>query len=103
MQREYLLRVIINGRKLRRVVIDSHYEKRHSDTVTDEVILDLVKEVAKTPQVAEKVTSNGFEIYVTEPVYREGKPYRLVWTTHPNEDYVGVINAFRRKHAKISE
>lgn len=51
----------------------------------------------------ESITASGFEIYVTDPAYFEDKPYRLVWTLHPDEDYLGVVNAFRRSHAKISK
>lgn len=29
------------------------------------------------------------------------KWFRLVWTLHPSESYLGIINAFRRNHAKI--
>ena len=43
MRREYALRLKVNGRSLDRVVIDSHYEKKHSNVVNDALILDLVK------------------------------------------------------------
>ena len=43
MQREYLLRIEINGRKLNKVIIDSHYEQKHADSMNDVLILELVK------------------------------------------------------------
>ncbi len=72
MQREYLLRLIVNDRALNRVVIDSHYEIRHSDTMND-------------------------------PWYLDRKPYRIVWCLHPDENYLGVINVFRRPDGKIPD
>jgi hypothetical protein len=71
--------------------------------MNDQLILKLVKTLDGTEQRPESVTASGFEIYVTEPIYDEEKPYRLVWTLHPEEDYLGVVNAFRRKNAKISK
>jgi hypothetical protein len=100
-KREYVTQDVINGRKFRRIVIDSHYEKRHGDTMTDTVIVDLLRALQEARQVPEATTEDGFEIFVTEPVFRKGKPYRLVWTTHPDENCVGVINAFRRRHGKV--
>lgn len=102
MQREYIIRHVVNGRKLKRVLIDSHYEKRHPD-MNDNIILGLVKVLETLEHRAEFVTAGGFEIYVTEPAFYQNNPYRLVWTTHPEEDYIGVINAFRRKRAKVLE
>jgi len=46
--------------------------------------------------------ASGYRIYVNDPWILNEKVYRLIWTTHPDKDYVGVINAFRRKHGKKS-
>ena len=40
---EYSLKITINGRSLNRVVIDQHYRLKHSQSMNDEIILDLVK------------------------------------------------------------
>jgi hypothetical protein len=103
MRREYLFKVLVNGRPLKVVVVDSHYEAKHSKTMNDQLILKLVKTLEGTEHRPESITSSGFEIYVTDPAYFEDKPYRLVWTLHPDENYLGVVNAFRRSHAKISK
>ena len=101
-QREYAIRLTVNRRKFRRVLIDPHYEKRHPD-MEDRTILSLVRTLEDAEHIAKYVTVAGFEIYVTEPVFQAEKLYRLVWTTQPSENYIGVINAFRRKRAKILE
>ena len=43
------------------------------------------------------VTPAGFEIFKTEKIQFGDRLYRLVWTLPPDEKYLGVINAFRRK------
>lgn len=101
-QREYAVRLTVNRRKFIRILIDPHYEKRHPD-IDDKIILSLVKALESAEHVAKYVTATGFEIYVTEPIFYAERPYRLVWTIHPSENYIGVINAFRRKRAKILE
>jgi hypothetical protein len=84
MRRRYSVRIYVNGRRVNEVVIDPHYEIRHGKDMTDELILELVKSLS------------GLS-FVPEPLWHEGRAYRLVWLTHPEESYVGVRNAFRSK------
>ena len=92
----------MNGRTLKVIIIDSHYEGRHAKSMNDQIILKLVKKLDGTEHRPENILGNGFEIYVSEPVFLEEKPYRIIWTLHPGEEYLGVVNAFRRSYAKIS-
>jgi hypothetical protein len=103
MRREHLLKIKVNGRSFNAVIIDSHYEIKHSKTVNDSIILRLVKSLEGAEHRPESVLPSGFEIYVTEPVFLDDKAYRLIWTLHPDEDYIGIVNAFRRNHEKISK
>ncbi|MEK6705461.1 MAG: hypothetical protein AABZ06_06710 [Bdellovibrionota bacterium] len=96
MRREYLLKIEVNGRQFNRVVIDSHYQVKHLKSITDPLILELVKSLNGSESLPEKVLPSGFEIYVDDPVFLGEKPYRLIWTAHPKENYIGIINAFRR-------
>lgn len=98
MQREYLLRIRINDRSLNRVVIDSHYEVKHSSTINDPLILELVKMLNGRTFEFESTTKTGWEIYVNNGLYFAGKFYRLIWCLHLDENYLGVINVFRRKN-----
>lgn len=103
MKREYALRLTINHRPLNRVVIDSHYEQKHAATINDALILELVKGLNGRTHESESITDEGWEIYVNDPLFLGQKPFRLVWCLHPDENYIGIINAFRRPHAKISK
>ncbi len=63
----------------------------------DKLILDLIQELSREYIGAGSITAEGFSIFVANSVFLGGKVYRLVLTTHPNENYIGVINAFRRR------
>jgi hypothetical protein len=80
-------------------MIDSHYQLKHAKHMNDPLILDLVRGLNGRTFIAETVTESGWEIYVNDPWYFGAKPYRLVWCLHPDETYIGIINAFRRSHA----
>lgn len=44
-RREYSIDLTINGRRLKKLVIDPHYEIKHSESVNDEIIIQLVNEL----------------------------------------------------------
>ncbi len=96
MRREYGLQIILNGQRLTKVVIDAHYEKKHSKSINDELILELVRLLNGRTLEIETVSAAGWEICVYDPLYLGGRPYRLVFCIHPEERILGVINAFRR-------
>ncbi len=94
-RRDYKISITINTKLITRLVIDPHYELKHSDSVDDEIIISLVyllNEKTFTP-VAD---NNGFQYFKTEPLTLNGVDYRLIWLLEENEIYIGVINAFRR-------
>jgi hypothetical protein len=43
MRRTYDVDLVINDLRIRKVIIDSHYEKKHSESIDDDIILCLVK------------------------------------------------------------
>jgi hypothetical protein len=91
---EYSLRVTVNDRALNRVVIDQHYRENHADSVNDELILRLVRELdGKTFPI--ELTRGEFQYFTAAPVQYADKPYRLVLVLCVSDDYLGVINAFR--------
>ncbi|OQW46914.1 MAG: hypothetical protein A4S09_03130 [Proteobacteria bacterium SG_bin7] len=92
---EYKLRLTVNGQDVRRVIIDQHYKLKHSD-VTDEIILQLVKELDGGNFPIEEI-DDDFRYFRVEPVYHDDKPYRLVLLICIADDFLGVINAFRVK------
>jgi len=93
---EYPLEITINGRELKRVVIDQHYRKSHRDSMNDEIILDLVKTLDGKKFPPERVHGD-FEYFTVEPAYLLEKAYRVVLVLCLTDDFLGVVNAFRVK------
>lgn len=85
--------ILLNRRFISRVVIDPHFEVKHSESITNELILELVKllDGKHERHIGE---SGGFRYYHKLLKLRE-RQYRLVWLLVDEEDYVGVINAYR--------
>jgi hypothetical protein len=97
---EYCLELTLNDRTLTRVIIDQHYKEKHSDSVNDDLILDLVKTLdGKTIPVDNE--RDGFQYFKAEPVVADKKPFRLVLVMCIFDDYLGVINAFRVQRKKL--
>ncbi len=86
----------INGRKITKVVIDSHYELRHRDSINDEIILELVRTLDGAEELPKSVDEDGYEYYVSDKINLNDKMYKLVWLLHENEIFIGVVNAHRR-------
>jgi len=80
------------------VVVDSHYELKHANSINDRIILTLIQSIDGIEAEAIDVDEEGFEYFVSFPLFFEGKAYKLVWILHPNENFIGVINCYRRKY-----
>ncbi len=94
-RREYTVIVALNDRQFSRLVIDPHYEEKHPD-MSDEIIIQLVRAIHGTdiePDAA--VDEDGFQYFATEVTVNK-KTYRII-LTYCDEDFLGVINAFRVK------
>ncbi len=93
-RREFPFSITVNGLKIETVIIDPHYEEKHSSVINDELILKLVQSLDGEYYdfVDEK---SSFKYFVKDDIEVENKLYRLVWLLEDNKIYVGVINAFR--------
>jgi hypothetical protein len=100
MRRAYPIRVTINRHGINTVVIDSHYEGKHFQTVNDAIILEFVRSLDGEELEADSLDIDGNEYFATEPHYFEGNPYRLVWFLPPTGVYLGIINCYRRPYGK---
>jgi len=93
-RRSYSLNLIVNGRFITEVIIDPHYEEKHSE-ITDQLILELVKKL--DGRDFRPVECQGdWEFFMVDHLRHEGKLYRLVWCLQEHSLFIGVINAFRR-------
>lgn len=95
-RRTFKISIIVNNRHINHIVIDPHYELKHSDTISDTLIVELVGLLGGGDFTPEEIT-DGFEYYTTENLILKGKSYRLVWLLEKDRLYIGVINAYRRK------
>jgi hypothetical protein len=87
--------LVVNDRPIHQVVIDDHYEKTHSESITDEIILALVAKLdGKTFESDD--SDEGYEYFKTDPIEHNGKNYRLIWLLKNDCLFIGVINAYRR-------
>ena len=95
---EYPIKLNINGVNISHVLIRQYYKKKHPD-VTDQIILALIKTLHRGHfPIVDRKTENGcnYEFFVVEPVFYNEKPYRLVLVLCVGDDFLGVVNAFRR-------
>ncbi len=95
-RREYSIDLTINGRHLKKLIIDPHYEDKHSESVSDEIIVELVKELDGGFYRVEKVDSQGFQYFVEDHMELNDKLYKLIWLLHDDEIFIGVVNCYRR-------
>jgi hypothetical protein len=95
-RREYRIKITVNNRRIKKVIIDPHYELKHSSSVNDKVILELVELLdGGIFPVQDRV--EAYEYYVADKLKLSGKYYKLVWLLEDNQIYIGVINAHRRR------
>ena len=88
------LTVTVNGLKFNEIWIDPHYEENHSDSMSDELILRLVRLLDGVYDLNYREAESGF-LYWATSLELDGKSYRLVWLMPPDHRYLGVRNAFR--------
>ena len=92
---KYSLNITVNGIKITNVIIDQHYVLRHSDSITDSIILKLVQMLDGESFKPDDV--DGYFQYFKNFLVYEQKRYKLIWTLEQNNFYVGVVNAYRSK------
>ena len=93
-RRSYAVNMVVNGRKIKEVVIDPHYESRHSN-IDDDLILELVGYLNRKEFLAEE-RDGEWEYFMLDQIEHGGKFYRLVWCMRDRSSFIGVINCFRR-------
>lgn len=94
-RREYSINITLNRRRINRVIIDPHFEKKHAASITDEIILRLVKTL--DGEIVDAIEQRPpYSYFVQDRIELDGKFYKLVWLLEDEEIYIGVVNAHRR-------
>ena len=87
--------MIISGILINEIVIDDHYQMKHSAHMNDELILLLMKSL-NLEELRVDQQSSCYQYFTTESIHADGKQYRLILVMEDGESYIGVVNAFRR-------
>ncbi len=95
MYRSYSIEIVLNEIQFKVLLIDSHYELNHKESMSDEIIIELVGTLHSLILDEQARSSSGYSFYQTDVEYK-GKSYRLVLTMPPDYSFLGVRNAYRR-------
>ncbi len=95
-RRKYDISITINGRMISQLIIDPHYLVKHGESITDQIIIQLVKKLDGREFTPERIDKDGFEYYVDDKMKLANKKYKLIWLLKNDELFIGVINCYRR-------
>ena len=85
--------ITVNGIRVVQVVIDPHYEEKHSSSINDALILRLVRELDGRLELPETKTDH-YSYFATLVGFGK-KQFRLIWLLEDHAIYIGVVNAYR--------
>lgn len=94
MYRQHRVSVTMGGHHFDEVWIDPHYEEKHKDSINDELILEMIKDLDGWLIVLSAVVGS-YSFYEADGAY-DGKMYRLILVVPSDNSYLGVRNAYRR-------
>ena len=94
-RREHDIQITVNGQRITKVIIDPHYEAKHSSSVNDQTILDLVA-LLNGLRFEPEDTDTPYLYFATDGMVLDGKKYKLVWLLEDDKLYIGVVNVYRR-------
>ncbi|HXH75936.1 MAG TPA: hypothetical protein VNJ08_13275 [Bacteriovoracaceae bacterium] len=94
-RREYLVSITVNEILVTKVIIDTHYEAKHSESINDDIILSLVKTLDGQSFEPDD-EKPPYSYFVTDEILLTDKAYKLIWLLEDHEIYIGVVNAYRR-------
>ena len=96
MRRKYKIEIVVNDILVQSVIIDSHYEKKHSKDINDEIILDLVRMLDGKTFEPDDVKP-PYKYFVADKIFYKKKYYKLIRLLEENQIYIGIVNVYRRR------
>lgn len=93
-RRVYTCSLCVNGININRIIIDPHYEIRHSSVINDSLILELVQNL-NGKYFDSNDEKKPYKYFVEEGIILRGKVYRLIWLLEEGQTYIGIVNVFR--------
>jgi hypothetical protein len=94
-RREYNISIVVNEKQINKVIIDPHFEQKHAESITDEIILSLVESLDGKKFFPEEVEP-PFSYFTADKIELNGKLYKLIWLLEDDQIYIGIVNAYRR-------
>ena len=94
-RREYSVSIVVNHIRITKVIIDPHYEEKHAASISDELILELVKTLDGQIVDPDDVVP-PYSYFKTDGIELNGRRYKLIWLLEDDHIYIGVVNAYRR-------
>ncbi|RHZ35934.1 hypothetical protein [endosymbiont GvMRE of Glomus versiforme] len=95
-RRIYPLEITINSKKLSRLIIDPHFEKKHGNYVNDKLIWESVQQLNNGFFLPDPPkTLSTWQYFTIENMLHKGKYYCLVWCwKKENPNYIGIVNCY---------
>lgn len=98
-RREYSMELIFNMIQINKVIIDSHYERKHAGSITDDLVLNLVLQLDQRSVVPGEIKP-PYCYFKLDKMELSGRLYRMIWLLEDNANYwanyIGVVNVHRR-------
>ena len=94
--RLYKADLFINEIHIKEIRISDHYEDNHKDSITDEIIIELISTLNNNSYEPDAL-DGSFKYFVNDHIELDEKKYKLIWLLEEGFIYVGAVNAYRRK------
>lgn len=89
------MNVYVNEIWFLHVHIHEHVFERHGESITTEIILNLIRQLHFGKFKVEARDEKNWQYFATHQTLNR-KSYRLVWCIPPDADFLGVRTAFRK-------
>ena len=89
----YKCNYVINGQAIKRLIINSHYKKKHSSYMNDKLIIKFIEDYLDGNSFYSSEKDGPWEYFELEPILYQDKNYILVWLLNENiPDFLGIVH-----------